>query len=115
MKVRPGLGGMGAVTMMEPEKPHPANHYEINEMRIQKAKSGGYVIHHHMALKKKFAGKPGYQTGYETRNPEPEMHTAADSKELMAHIKKHFGASKEMVPQASAEDEMGEREDEGAE
>ena len=111
MKVSKGLGGMGAVTMAEPSMPHPNSHFEMKEMRIKKADDGSFVMEHRMELKKKHEGKSGYSHGYR----DSETHTAANVKEVMAHVSQHFGGakkSKEMVPQASAEDEAGERADE---
>ncbi len=88
--VKAGVGGRGTVMEMDTHKPHPASHYEIGEMRVKKAQDGSFVIHHHMQLKKRHMAKPSFETGWDARNPEPEVHTAADHKELMAHMKKHF-------------------------
>ena len=107
MKLSTGLGGRGTVMESEPSKPHPNSHFEIGSMNIKKADDGSYVMEHRMELKKKFEGKDGFHGGYR----DSMVHTAAGPAELMAHIKKHFGKSKEVMPKASDEDEAGERAD----
>ncbi len=117
MRVKTGLGGQGVVTMAEPNEPHPNKHFEMKTMRIEKAADGSFIIHHEMGLKKSAMGKAGYDNGYMSRERNDEVHTAAGPSELVAHIKKHFGAkkSKEMTPKPSDEDETGERADSGDE
>lgn len=112
MKVKPGLGGRGAVTSMESMK-HPNSHFEIESMNIKRAHDGSFVMEHRMGLKKKHQGKDEFHGGYR----EPETHTAADEKELMAHVGKHYGKVKGVpaTPKPAAEDESagepGQRED----
>ena len=97
MKITAGMGGRGAVTTMERTE-HPNSHFEMHEMRIEKAKDGSFAIHHHMRLKKKHEGKDEFRGGYR----EPELHTAGDAKELAAHVLKHFGGAK--VAKAASQD-----------
>jgi hypothetical protein len=59
----------------------------MNSMDIEKAADGSFVMKHHLSLKKKHESKDGFHGGYR----EPETHTAANAKELMAHVQKHFG------------------------
>ena len=115
MKVSKGLGGIGAVTMAEPNMPHPNHHFEMKQMNISKAHDGSFVIKHELGLKKSAMAKPGFDSGYSSRERDSETHTAAGPKELIAHIKKHFGApakKKEVMPAASDEDEAGELDEE---
>ncbi len=106
-KVSAGIGGRGTVTSME-RKSHPNSHFEIGEMRIQKAHDGSFVIKHDMRLKKKHEGKgEEYMGSYR----EPETHTAASKEELMAHVQKHYGGKakgKESEPDANDENEAEE-------
>ncbi len=111
--VKRGLGGQGTVATMESEAQHPSSHYEMKEMHIKKADDGSFVMRHEMGLKKRHMGKPGYSQGYRSENPEPEIHTAGNVAELMAHTKKHFGGKSKSAPAApgegepDADDEMG--------
>lgn len=88
-KVKPGLGGKGTVMSMASTK-HPDSHFEMNSMNIKKADDGSFVVEHRMQLKKKHEGKDMYHGSYR----EPEVHTAANGKDLMAHVGKHFGGMK---------------------
>ncbi len=97
VKLTTGVGGRGTSMSME-RKPHPNSHFELGHMRIERANDGSFVINHRMRLKKKHEGKGDeYSGGYR----EEETHTAGDTKELMAHVKKHFGG-KMNVPAAGA-------------
>lgn len=88
-KVKPGLGGKGTVMSMASAK-HPDSHFEMNSMNIKKADDGSFVVEHRMQLKKKHEGKDMYHGSYR----EPEVHTAANEKDLMVHVGKHFGGKK---------------------
>lgn len=108
--LKPGVGGRGTSMTVDESKPHPASHYEVKRMEIEKAKSGGFSIRHHMGLKKRHMGKPGYEQDYEARNPDPEMHVAGNMAELKAHMEKHMGGGKMAEGEGNDSDnaEMGE-------
>lgn len=95
-RINPGLGGRGTVTTIE-RRPHPPSHFEMHEMRIQKADNGGFVVHHHLQLKKRHENKEDYMGGYK----EPETHVVPNPQALMSHMKKHFGGTK-VAPAAAS-------------
>ncbi len=99
-KVSPGLGGRGTAMSIE-RKEHPKGHFEIGEMRIQKAHDGSFVIKHEMRLKKRHEGKEDYYGSYK----EPETHTAQSKEELMKHVQKHFGGGKKAASEAETPEE----------
>ena len=103
--IKAGVGGRGTSTVIE-RKEHPKSHFEIGEMRIQKAHDGSFVIKHDMRLKKRHEGKgEEYMHSYR----EPETHTAQNPKELMAHVQKHLGGGKAAAAEAETpEEEMAE-------
>lgn len=115
--VKVGLGGRGTATTMEREEPHPNSHFEMKEMHIKKAHDGSFIIRHEMGLKKSAVAKPGFDNSYMSRERESETHTAAGHKELMEHMKKHFGVAKPKAapmpkPGDEEEGEKGEEEPE---
>lgn len=111
-RVKSGLGGRGTAMTMDSNMPHPASHYEVKEMRVKKAKSGGFTVTHEMGLKKRHEAKPGFETGYDSRHPESETHVVPDMKGMIAHMQKHFGAAGLEKPKPNTNDEDDEQEDE---
>lgn len=95
-RIKAGVGGAGTEMTME-SQPHPPSHFEMHRMDVEKADDGSFVMKHRMRLKKKHEGKDGFHHGY----MDDKVHTAANTKELMAHMQKHFGAK--MAPAGSSD------------
>ena len=89
-KITPGVGGRGTVTVIERKK-HPDSHFELGELRIEKAHDGSFIIKHHMRLKKQHQDSEEYMHGYR----DEETHTTPDADGLVAHLRQQFGKKKE--------------------